>query len=143
MCNNEHKPNSCNCIAEILTIINILQNNAEKHENILDSCDRGFLGCGPSKCPCNTRPVTLYLGSTNVPWEMPICKENNAPLVTSNVFRVEKVDNCCATFRVLAKNHDKEDGIECPYIATNSFFTINLDCVCCIRCLPDVFVECI
>ena len=30
-----------------------------------------------------------------------------------------------------------------PYEATNSFFTMNLNCCCCLRCLPDTYVECI
>ena len=30
-----------------------------------------------------------------------------------------------------------------PYEATNSFFTINLNCCCVLRCLDDTFVECI
>ena len=60
---------------------------------------------------------------------------------TSTVFRVEKLDGCCATFRVLEKNPDQESVY--PYVATNSFFTMNLGCVCCLRCLDDTFVECI
>ena len=41
MCNNS---SDSKCIAEILTVINILQNNAECADNCLDTCDRGFLG---------------------------------------------------------------------------------------------------
>ena len=89
MCNNTDN-DSCKCIAEILTVINILQQNA--------SC--------------------------------------------SSVFRVEKIDGCCATFRVLAVNPDAEET-NIPYVATNSFFTMNLNCVCCLKCLPDTVVECI
>lgn len=146
MCNNEQRPTSCNCIAEILKVIAILQKNAEKRDNILDSCDRGFLGCGSGVYTLNTRPVMLYLGSNNVPWEMPICKDNNVTqnaVATSNVFRVEKVDDCCATFRVLAPNPNTDETCISPYVATNSFFTVNLDCVCCIRCLSDVYVDCV
>ena len=60
-------------------------------------------------------------------------------VVCSSVFRVEKVDGCCATLRVLAVNPDTTS--EYPYVATNSFFTMNLNCVCSLRCLSDTYVE--
>ena len=45
MCNNVEN-DSCKCIAEILTVINILQQNASCcGDCCLDTCDRGFLGC--------------------------------------------------------------------------------------------------
>jgi hypothetical protein len=28
-----------------------------------------------------------------------------------------------------------------PYIATNSFFTVNLNCVCILKCLDDTYVD--
>ncbi len=139
MCNNNS--DDCKCISEILTIINILQQNAECGEECLDTCDRGFLGCCASSVSCNTRPVMLYTcGCNSVPWSMPISKNPNETS-TSNIFRVEKVDGCCATFRVLAPNTDTDESY--PYEATNSFFTINLNCVCAIRCLQDTHVDCI
>ena len=41
MCNN---CKDSSCIAEILTVINILQCNAQCSDTCLDTCDRGFLG---------------------------------------------------------------------------------------------------
>lgn len=143
MC-NEKKDNQCgNCIAEILTVINILQQNANCcGDACLDTCDRGFLGCSASSLSCNTRPVMLYTCCGNgTPWAMPITKEETG--TTSSVFRVEKIDDNCATFRVLAPNPDTSTSAVIPYVATNSFFTMNLDCCCVIRCLQDTFVECI
>lgn len=134
MCNNN---DSCNQIAEILAIINVLQQNACTSETCLDSCDRGFLGCGTSSLSCNTRPVMLYL-CNGTALSMPTEKDSTDTTTgTSNVFRVEKLDNCCCTFRVLSQN---EDG---TYSATNSFCTVNLNCVCSIRCLSDTYIECI
>ena len=69
---------------------------------------------------------------------MPISKDP-AVTTTSNVFRLEKLDGCCATCRVLAPNTD--EAATYPYVATNSFFTINLNCVCILRCLDDTFVD--
>ena len=147
MCNNNNDQESCRCIAEILTVINVLQRNADRCEDTcLETCDRGFLGCGTSTLGCNTRPVVLYTCCGNgTPWSMPTTRENvvcgDEGVVCSNVFRVEKIDGCCCTFRVLANNPDTT-SIN-PYVSTNSFFTMNLNCVCALRCLPDTFVECI
>ena len=146
MCNNNNDVESCRCIAEILTVINVLQQNANCcGETCLETCDRGFLGCGTTTLGCNTRPVILYTCCGNgTPWSMPTTRENvvcgDEGVVCSNVFRVEKIDGCCATFRVLAEN--PEPTALTPYVATNSFFTINIDCICIIRCLDDTFIEC-
>lgn len=64
MCNNNNSE-ECRCISEILTIINILQQNAECGDACLDTCDRGFLGCNASAVSCNTRPIMLYTCSGN------------------------------------------------------------------------------
>lgn len=150
MCNN-NKTES-NCIAEILNVILVLQQNACP-ENCLDSCDRPVLGGGPNCLICNTRPIMLYTcGCCGTPWSMPVCKDSNANCnpdnnvervsrVCSDVFRVEKVDGNCCTCRVLQDNPDCNSLN--PFVATNSFFTINLDCVCSIRCLSDTFVDCV
>ena len=147
MCNNNTDTASCKCIAEILTVINILQQNANCNDTCLETCDRGFLGCGVSTLSCNTRPVMLYTCCGNgTPWSVPTTRENvvcgDDGVTCSSVFRVEKIDGCCATFRVLAANPDTTET-NIPYVATNSFFTMNLNCVCSLRCLPDTFVECI
>lgn len=147
MCNNNNDQEGCRCIAEILTVINVLQQNANCcGDTCLETCDRGFLGCGTTTLGCNTRPVVLYTCCGNgTPWSMPTTRENvicgQEGAVCSNVFRVEKIDGCCATFRVLAENPDTTSIY--PYVATNSFFTMNLNCVCVLRCLPDTYVECI
>lgn len=146
MCNNEST--DCRCIAEILTVIAILQKNAVCPDSCLDTCDRGFLGCSASTVGCNTRPIMLYTCCGNgTPWSVPTTRDNvtcgDEGVVCSSVFRVEKIDGCCATFRVLAENPDPTQVATEPYIATNSFFTMNLNCVCSLRCLQDTFVDCI
>ena len=140
MCNNK-ETNTCeNCITDILKVILLLQQSVCQNDTCLQTCDRGFLG---QNCTtfCNTRPIVLYTCSSgSTPIAMPISKDPNET-TTSTVFRLEKLDDCCATFRVLAPN--TEPSASFPYVATNSFFTINLGCVCIIRCLEDTFVECI
>lgn len=141
MCNNDEHGNRC--MAEILEVILLLQKNADCSDSCLDTCDRGFLGCGTSSCICNTRPVMFYLcGCCSDPLRMPISK-NFDEQTKSPVFRVEKLDGNCATCRVLAVNSENDGNCLQPFVATNSFFTLNLNCLCCIKCLQDVFVECI
>ena len=138
MNNNSERNNLCcdNCIASILKVILILQQSSSQCDNCLETCDRGFLGQQIAGACYNTRPIVLCLkGSDGTPLSVPISRDPTET-TTSNIFRIEKLDECCATFRVLVFNADTTS-----YTATNSFFTINLDCVCCIRCLEDTFVE--
>ena len=133
MCNDK----TTNCIGEILKVILVLQQNACP-ESCLDSCDRPMLGGGPSCLVCNTRPVMLYTCCGNgTPWSMPIEKDS------TNVFRVEKLDGNCCTFRVLARNPQESCCNSIPYIATNSFFTMDLSCCCAVKCLSDTYVDCV
>ena len=131
--------NEC-CIADILEVINILQCQAEKIDDIPNTCDRPFLGSISSNGSFvfNTRPVTLY-NSNNTLITMPYTL--NGTTGTSSVFRVEKVNGCCVTFRVLAPNPDT--GSTFDYVATDNFFTINGKCVCALACLTDTFIDCI
>ena len=132
MCENSTNSN-CNCISDILKVICILQDEVCPGDTCLETCTRAFFGTTPG-AEFNTRPVTLYT-QNNTPVAMPI---SNSPTetTTSNIFRVEKVNNCCATLRVLTY-----DESTTTYTATNSFFTINTNCCCSIKCLADTFVE--
>lgn len=135
MCNNSDSESKC--ISEILEVILLLQQNADCGDACLDTCDRAFLGCGATCISCNTRPVSLYTCcSINNPLSFPISKAFDET-VTSSIFRIEKLDGNCATFRVLTLNEDN------TLSATNSFFTINLNCVCSLRCLNDTYIDCI
>ena len=153
MNNTENCCGTNNSIADILKVILILQQNACP-ESCLDSCDRPMLGGGPNCLICNTRPVMLYTCSGNgCPWSMPVSKDlttvcsnpqvNNCSYECSNVFRVEKLDGNTATFRVLIQNPEESCCNSQPYLATNSFFTMDLSCCCAIRCLNDTYVDCV
>lgn len=135
MCNNDQK----NCISEVLEVILLLQKNADCGDNCLDTCDRAFLSCGVNTLNCNTRPIMLYTCCGNgTPFAMPISRSFDET-TTSTVFRIEKLDGNCATFRVLNPIAEPTDGQQ--FLTTNSFFTMNLNCLCAIRCLLDTFVD--
>ena len=145
---NNNTNGSGNCINEILSVILVLQENACP-DNCLDSCDRPMLGGGPSCLICNTRPVMLYTcGGNGVPWSMPTsknvqtnCEGQPSGTNCSTVFRVEKIEGNCCTFRVLEENTDTSSLN--PYVSTNSFFTMDCGCLCAIRCLNDCYVDCV
>lgn len=130
--------NNC-CIEKILKIICKLQSKVEKFDDMPNSCDRPYLGCNTSSCFYNTRPITFYSCGNTILWTMPYTL--NGKTDKSTVFRCEAVDGCCCTCRVLAPNPD--EASENPYVATSSLFTLNLNCVGAISCLPDTYVACV
>lgn len=127
-------------ISKILSFILELQ-LATENTNLdsLGGCDKPCLG--PSVINgliFNTRPITLYSCCTGALWTMPYTL--NGVTGESSVFKVTKVDDNCATFEILAPNPDTSNPL-LPYIGTNNFFTIDLDCVLAIRCLNDTYTN--
>ena len=140
MNNNDNNKKCENCFADILKVILLLQQNVCENDSCLQTCDKGFLGQN-SKTIYNTRPIVLYTCSNgSKALEMPVSKNIDVS-ETSSVFRLEKLNNCCATCRVLTKNQNRESKY--PYVGTNSFFTINLNCICILRCLEDTYIDCL
>lgn len=130
MCNT----NNCEDLRDVLCLIIKLQKQGECFDEGITSCDRPFLGSNNNGL-YNTRPITFYTCPTNTLWTMPYTV--NGDEATSSVFRVEAVEDCCCTCRVLSPNGDD------TYSSTDSFFTINLNCVGTLRCLPDTYIACI
>ena len=134
---------SC-CIANILEVIDILQKKSEKFDDIPNTCDRPFLGFSSANNNnvYNTRPIVLY-NSVNNAISLPYELVYNGQTISgvSSVLRVEKIDDCCITCRVLAENPDTASVL--PYVATDSFCNLNSNCICCLRCLNDTFIDCI
>ena len=139
MCEKDNNTNQNCCIANVLEQIVRLQNRSEKLECFDEGCDRPFLGPTPTTICFNTRPITLYRCCDGELFSFPFTL--NGETSTSTVFRCEHVEGCCATCRVLAPNPDTTNTTM-PYVTTDSFFTINLDCVSALRCLPDTFIAC-
>ena len=138
--NNNIVNNEQCCLANILEVIVKLQDRSEKFDCLGDGCDRPFLGPTPSTVCYNTRPVTFYRCCDGELWAFPFTL--NGSTSTSTVFRCEHVEGCCCTCRVLAPNPDTTTADTTPYVPTDSFFTINLNCIGALRCLPDTFIAC-
>lgn len=138
MCQDNIENNNC-CIADILEIIVKLQNRSDKFDCFGDGCDRPYLGPTPSTICYNTRPINLYRCSDGELWTFPYTLNGTAG--DSSILRCEQVDGCCATCRILAPNPDTT-ATDVPYVATDSFVTINLTCCGALTCLPDTFIAC-
>jgi hypothetical protein len=138
----------CEGLRDILKVILLLQEKACERLDVLNTCDKPFLGPCTKPIKCNTRPVMLFT-KCGTPWEIPFDGQSR----TSTVFRLEKLDDCIATFRVLKpvcpQANTISDSLDISnvtrkqkkFVATDAFFTINIDCICAIKCLKDTFVE--
>lgn len=141
-------------IKGILKVIVALQDNAEENCEAVKTCDKPFLGPSEHKRCFNTRPIMLFTDDGEpfkMPFENECCEEeccddehsdceenhNHKKERKSSIFRVEKVDDNTATCRILEKCCDDDDDEFCD---TDSFFTINIGCICVIKCLRDTFV---
>ena len=131
MC-NEERNNECGCIQDILRKILLLQRQEFDNESY-SGCDKPFLGPVCTPICYNTRPIMLFNCCTGTPWSFPYTL--NGVVGDSNVFRIEALDECCCTCRVLSLNDAGQ------YVATSDFFTLDLNCVGAIKCLADTSIE--
>lgn len=130
MCNEER--NECGCIFEILKKILLLQKQDFDNE-VFAGCDKPFLGPVCNTICYNTRPIMLYNCCSGNNWSFPYTV--NGVSGESSVFRVEALDDCCCTCRIL---YYCEDG---QLAATDEFFTLDLKCVGAIKCLADTSLD--
>lgn len=129
----EENERDCNCLSETLRRILLLQKQDFDNESF-SGCDKPYLGPTCTSVCYNTRPIMLYNCCTGEPWSFTFTQ--NGTTATSNVFRIEALDECCCTCRILS--HDEETN---TFSGTSEFFTINLNCVGAIRCLTDTFID--
>ncbi len=121
---------NCENIKDILCLIVTLQRNICSNDGC-ENCTKPYLG--PNECILyNTRPVQFQSCQSEGLWTMPYTL--NGTEGTSSIFKVENVEGNCATFRVLA---EAPSGSTCPYVLTNNYFTIKLDCILALQCLND------
>ncbi len=128
MCDKNNCGNG-GCLAQVLENIILLQ---QAGDNAPSGCDKPFLG--NISLIANTRPINLYCCCTNKIWEMPY--DYNGETGISSFFRIENVNENCATFRILLPATTTGG-----YTATNNFFVINLNCVGSMKCLADALVS--
>lgn len=129
MCNDER--NSCGCISETLKKILLLQKQDFDNE-CFSGCDKPYLGPTCTTVCYNTRPIMLFNCCTGNAWSFPYTIDGVENV--SSMFRIEAIDECCCTCRILYVNTDGEVS------ATNEFFTLDLNCVGALKCLDDVSI---
>ena len=59
--------------------------------------------------------------------------------MTTSIFRVQNVTNDSVGVLLLESTTDTDGNT--TYNNTNTFATINLGCVCAVRCLPDTIID--
>lgn len=121
-----------NCLIDVLKFIDNLQKCSLKQDLCDNTCSRPFLGMGNTICCFNTRPVTFFLCDTS---QLTITYFIDNVCHTSNVFRIEDINDSCVTVRLLARN---EDG---SFTSTNETALININCICAIKCLNDISLD--
>ena len=126
-----------NCLQNLLELILKLQNCQEECDFDNNGCDKPYLGPTPNIVFFNTRPIRFFRCLDGEARTFPFI--NNGTGGTSDIFRVENIDDNCVTLRILTENPDTTNQAS-PFIATNSFVTLNLNCVGAVSCLEDVFV---
>jgi len=131
MCGENRK--DCGCLSEILRKILLLQRQDFDNENY-SGCDKPYLWPVCNTVCYNTRPIQLYNCCTGEPWSFSFTR--NGQTQTSNVFRVEALDECCCTCRLLYYDPTTNE-----LTGTQEFCTIDLGCCGAIKCLPDTYIE--
>jgi len=136
MCDKEkNNIESCECLHDILETIVRLQRRDNPKCSAM-GCDKPYLGPEQNFICYNTRPISLFNCFTGSMWSFPYTV--NGSTGTSTVFRVESLDDCCCTCRILYPT--VENGVT-TYNATSDFVTINLDCVSALKCYADTFID--
>ena len=113
-----------NCITNLLKYISLLQTNSISNCDNVNSCSKPFLGDISSSC-YNTRVISLYKRDGSLFTTV----YNNT---TSSVFRIMSITGNCCTLLILTPTN---------YQSTNQFITLDLNCICAVRCIEDVYVN--
>ena len=127
---------SQNCLKDLLETIICLQNTKDTDCEVT-GCDKPYLGPTQSLICYNTRPINFYNCCTGNLWSFPY--QTTEGQGTSTVFRLENLENDCCTCRILAPNTDSTSTE--PYILTNTYFTIKLDCIAAVKCQQDIYLS--
>ncbi len=116
-----------NCLLNLLKLIVLLQNNSINNNETF-GCDKNYLGPSFNYVCYNTRVLTLYNKQGNL-------ITTNYGTDSSSYYRVNRIMDNCVELLILRREND-------TYYSTNQFITINMNCICAIKCISDVYVNC-
>lgn len=123
--------NSNRGIKNLLKLICLLQDNSRDSCQLDDGCTKPFLGPNFQYNCYNTRVITLYTKNGSLFSANYI---DNGTEQVSNLFRVQSVINNKASLLILRES----DG---TYFSTDSYITVNISCICAVKCINDVVVQ--
>ena len=115
------------CIRNLLKLILVLQNNSMDISCGSNDCSKPFLGPSLSIDCYNTRVITLYKKNGEI-------FSSTYGDSSSSYFRIQSVSDDCVTLLILENTSD-------GYISTGEFITINISCICAVKCIEDVVVN--
>lgn len=124
--------NNNRCITNLLKYINLLQINSVNTKTNITGCNKPYLGPSNNSICYNTRPINIYTKNGTM-LESTYTFNNNTFI--SNVYRIQKINNNCITLLILGITNDNQ------YFNTNSYITINTNCICAVKCLDDTIVD--
>lgn len=125
--------NGNRCIRNLLKLICLLQDNSTNNFPMDDGCIKPFLGPRINRICYNTRVLTLYKKNGKM-FKTSYFDSCDNITKTSGYFRVCNIKDDCCTLLILTTEEDK-------FISTNQFITVNLKCICAIKCLGDVAID--
>ncbi|EOP57150.1 MULTISPECIES: CotY/CotZ family spore coat protein [Bacillus cereus group] len=137
-CNDKHGHKGLDCVCDVVKFIDELQ-SACVDFICTANCLNPMLGMPSSGMKANTRVFSLY--SKNGDLFFANFLTENCTTDSSEFFRVESVDDCCAVLRVLKLN-DGSLGM-CKFDKTDQCIIVDLNCFCAIACVEDVFIPCV
>ncbi len=120
-----------NCIKNLLKLICVLQDNSQNVFCLDEGCTKPFLGPTLNSDCYNTRVITLYNKRGEIFTTDYLV---DGDVRSSSTFRVQSVNDECCKLLIL----EEENG---EYNSTRQTITINLGCICAIKCLNDVNVQ--
>lgn len=119
------------CIKNLLLFINVLQKNSINRVSLDSCCNRPFLGAC-SNCDCyNTRIISLYNCKGSL---FTVDYSLNGNVYTSSAFRIQDIHDDCCTLLILSNNNG-------TYSSTEQFVTVDIGCICAVKCLGDVQIS--
>lgn len=121
-----------NCLIDVLKLIDNLQKCVTNDDFLDNGCSRPFLGIGNNISFYNTRPVTFFLCNGS---QLELTYYVNNVPTTSNIFRIEDVNDSCLTVRLLSTS------AEGTISSTTETAIININCICALKCLNDISLD--
>ncbi|WP_379969905.1 CotY/CotZ family spore coat protein [Ectobacillus sp. sgz5001026] len=123
------------CVCDVVKFINEIQ-DVNTDPGCTTNCLNPVLGASTNGLTPNTRVFSLYTKEGELFYAEFLTEGCDTD--SSQFFRVESVEDCCAVLRVL-KKEQKNMGI-CEFTATSQCLIVDLNAFIAIACIEDTFI---